>query len=123
MIGGIFINKRRLGEAYEEKAAKYLEDNGCRIIERNFRCKIGEVDIIARDSKYFVFVEVKYRTSSRIADPVYAVNYRKQRTISKVAQFFLITHRLPESTPVRFDVITFTGENLRHIKNAFSYKA
>ena len=59
------MNKRRIGGIFENMAADYLVSQGLLILERNYRCRMGEVDLIARDGNYLVFVEVKYRNSSR----------------------------------------------------------
>ncbi|MDO4519516.1 MAG: YraN family protein [Eubacteriales bacterium] len=112
-------NKRRLGSDYEEKAAEFLQKNGYRIMERNFRCKIGEIDLIARDGRYLVFIEVKYRTSESQGNALEAVNWRKQEIIRKVALFYLIRFGWPLDTPCRFDVVGITGEQVQLIKNAF----
>ena len=114
-------NKRTVGTAYEDLAAAYLEEHGCRILLRNFRTRAGEIDIIARDGRYLVFAEVKYRRGAGSGDPAAAVDAKKQRTISRMAALYLIRSRLPEDTPCRFDVIAVTPEGIRHIKDAFPY--
>ncbi len=113
------VNKRQIGTSYEIKAEEYLLRNGYRILERNFRNRSGEIDIIAKDGEYFCFVEVKYRTTNLYGSPLEAVNYRKQNQIRKVAQYYLMKNKLTECTPCRFDVIAFEGEQMTHIKNAF----
>ncbi|MCR5785082.1 MAG: YraN family protein [Eubacterium sp.] len=113
------MNKRKVGEEYEELAVRYLLKQRYKIVARNFRCRIGEIDIIAKDDEYYVFTEVKYRKSRWGGGPELAVNYKKQVTITKVAQCFLMSRGLSMSTPCRFDVIAFTGEDISHIRNAF----
>lgn len=113
------INKRNLGAEKEQMAAEFLEKQGYRILEKNFRCRQGEIDLIARDGRYLVFVEVKYRADGRSGEPEEAVNASKQYVIRRVAAYYLYRNRLPESTPCRFDVVGIKGEEIRLTKNAF----
>lgn len=113
------MNKRELGKEYEERAAAYLEAGGCRIIEKNYRCRIGEVDLIVRDGPYLAFVEVKYRRSEQMGNALEAVNQQKQMRIRKIAAFYLMVKRYPETMPCRFDVIGITADQISYIKNAF----
>lgn len=112
-------NKRQMGTSYEIKAEEYLMQKGYKILERNFRNRQGEIDIIAKGGEYFCFVEVKYRTTNEFGSPLEAVDYRKQNQIRKVALYYLMKNKLSEWTPCRFDVIAFEGEKLTHIENAF----
>jgi len=112
-----------IGNRGEELAAAFLERNGLKIVERNFRCKGGEVDIIARDGKTIVFIEVKSRRTLTYGVPQLAVTPFKQRQISKAALTWLSKNRLHD-TPARFDVIAILLENsyshqIEHIRNAF----
>lgn len=113
------MNTRSLGTAWEARAAQFLEREGCVILERNYRSRRGEIDLIVRDGEYLVFVEVKYRKTAGSGLPEEAVNYRKQRIISRAAQDYLLKKRLPETTPCRFDVVAICGDRIRHIRNAF----
>lgn len=115
------MNKRAVGTAYERQAGNYLEEQGYRILEYNFRCRSGEIDIIARDGEYLVFVEVKYRRSVKSGSPLEAVDYKKQRIISRAASYYCLTHGYGETTPCRFDVAAILGEEISVIKNAFEY--
>ena len=112
-------NKRRIGSEYEQRAEQYLMEKGYRILERNFRNRMGEIDIIASQKGVLVFCEVKYRTSSAFGSPLEAVDWRKQNQIRKVAQFYLMCHGRSEWTPCRFDVFVFDGENMAHVEIAF----
>ncbi len=87
-------------------------------MERNFRIKLGEIDLIAKDGKYYVFCEVKFRSSSQYGYPSEAVNRRKQITIKKVAQYYLLSHHINDAF-IRFDVISILGDRLEYIPNAF----
>ena len=103
-------------------AADYLEKQGMRILERNFRNgKTGEIDIIGRDGKYLVFVEVKYRSGSDKGNAAEAVTAAKQRTICKVADYYRYVHHYDEETWVRYDVVAIQGEKLVWIPNAFPH--
>ena len=119
---GKHINKRKIGTAYERLAGEYLKQQGYEIIEYNFRCRLGEIDIIARDGQYLVFLEVKYRTGNGTGNPLEAVNKAKQWTISKVALYYCVTHGYGEATPCRFDVAAILGDKIKVVKNAFDYQ-
>lgn len=112
------MNKRDLGTQKELQAMHYLESQGMKIIQRNFRCRMGEIDLIAQEGDCLVFVEVKFRTSSCYGSPLEAVNVRKQSTIRKVAQYYLLGRRQADC-PVRFDVVGICGDQIEHIRNAF----
>lgn len=112
-------NKRRIGTAYEEKAAGYLTAKGYHILKRNYRCRIGEIDIIAKKNNTLVFVEVKYRKTASFGYPEEAVSFSKQKIIRKVAEFFLAGEKLSLDTECRFDVIAILGEEITQIENAF----
>ncbi len=118
-IQSLSANKRQTGTSYEMKAEEYLLQKGYKILERNFGNRGGEIDIIAKDSEYFCFIEVKYRATNEFGSPLEAVDYRKQNQIRKVALYYLMKNKLSEWTPCRFDVIAFEGENLTHVENAF----
>lgn len=115
------MNKRAVGTAYEKQAGEYLKELGYEILEYNFRCRIGEIDMIALDGEYLVFLEVKYRASAGSGSPLEAVNGKKQRIISKVAAYYCLTHGYDETTPCRFDVVAILGDEISLIKNAFEY--
>ena len=112
------------GQTGEDLAVCYLKSHGYTIVERNYRMRIGEIDIIARDGECLVFVEVKTRRSSRFGSPFEAVDFRKQQQISRVALAFMTQHRCAD-VPVRFDVVGVHLEKqppgIELIKNAFEY--
>lgn len=114
-------NKRRVGFAKEEEAARYLRGNGYLILTKNFYCRFGEIDIVAKKGPACVFVEVKYRREDGYGRPEAAVDYRKRRKIIKTADYYRITHPMPAGTQFRFDVISVTGSKLKHYENAFGY--
>lgn len=116
-------DNKTLGERGEAIAVAYLKGQKFTIVERNFRCKAGEVDIVARDGKTFVFVEVKARRTLSFGPPQLAVTPFKQRQISKAALTWLAKNRLHESN-ARFDVIAILLREhqvpeIDHIRNAF----
>jgi putative endonuclease len=98
------------GREGEEIAAAFLEKQGYRIVEKNFRSVSGEIDLIAWDKETVVFVEVKARSSSQFGGPVGAVNHRKQVKISLVAAGFIQRERL-WSSPCRFDVVSIVRQS------------
>lgn len=114
-------NKRFEGSLYEKKAADYLAAQGVELLERNYRCKKGEIDLIGRDKDCLVFVEVKYRSRGGTGNPLEAVNVRKQRVIGRVAEIYLATHFHSVDISCRFDVVGFEGDGIYWIKNAFDY--
>lgn len=116
------MNRWELGKYGEEKAVEYLEKQGYEIIARNFRSARGEIDIIARDEDFIIFIEVKLRRSQKYGPPQSAVDYRKQEKIKKVTEYFLLKQGL-RNERIRFDVISIEIEagkvKLKHFKNAF----
>lgn len=108
-----------MGSRYEEAAAAFLKEQGYEILERNYRDRYGEIDIIGRDGNYLVFVEVKYRTGNRSGYPEEAVYTRKQERIRHTASYYLYSRRLSQETPCRFDVVSIMGDEIRVIKDAF----
>ncbi len=113
-------NKRQVGTEKEKLAGAYLEKNGYEIIEYNFRCRQGEIDIIAKEGEYLVFCEVKYRSSIKNGTPFEAVDYKKQRVISRCALFYIAKHRIND-VPCRFDVVSVTDKEIQVLKNAFEF--
>ncbi len=113
------MNKRQIGSEYEEVAVSFLEGKGFVIKERNFYTYFGEIDIIALDGEYFVFVEVKYRRSSKIGFGEEAISYNKRKRIYKSAQYYLYKNRLNENVPCRFDVVAINGKDIILYKNAY----
>jgi putative endonuclease len=95
---------RPLGRRGEEHAARFLQRRGYRILQRNYSCPVGEVDLIAADRDMLVFIEVKTRRSDAKADPEVNVTPRKQAQVSRVARWFVKQMRA-EHLPARFDVV------------------
>ncbi len=120
MKGAGNINRRK-GAHYETLAASYLQGQGFEILQRNFCSRYGEIDLIAREGKYLVFVEVKYRATGSGGHPLEAVDAHKQRRICKTAEFYLLRYGYAEGTPCRFDVVGMIGDEALHVRDAFAY--
>jgi putative endonuclease len=118
----VFGHKQAIGREGEEIAEKYLKKQGCKILERNYRCPTGEVDLIVTDRKVIVFVEVKMRSGSRFGVPIESVHPQKQRRLIKAALWFLSQYNLHDRE-ARFDVIGISAAGnkpvIEHIRNAF----
>lgn len=113
------MNTRKIGSAHEAEAAAYLKKQGYQIIEQNFRCRIGEIDLIGIDREYLCFIEVKYRKSNKVGDPLEAVDLRKQRKIIQTAQYYLLTHPGCQRMACRFDAVGILKDEIRLVQNAF----
>ena len=113
---------QKFGERGENLAVWYLKKNGYKIIEQNYRNRMGEIDIIAREKKTIVFVEVKSRRSIRYGSPKWAVTPKKQRKISMVALYYLKATKQSDAK-ARFDVVAITSNRdepqIEIVKNAF----
>lgn len=113
------MNKRQLGQENEYLALKYLTNKGYKIIKRNYRCKLGEIDLIAKKDDRIIFIEVKYRSNNRYGNSIEAVNKRKQQVIRNVAKYYLLTNYHSLEIPISFDVIGIDKNNITHIENGF----
>jgi putative endonuclease len=114
--------RQNKGARGEQRAVEYLQEQGYRILERNYRCPLGEMDIIAREGKTVVFVEVKTRASDRFGSPQAAIGPQKQRRMTVIARYYLKTQGLLDG-PARFDVAAVRladgGDSVTLYKNAF----
>jgi len=119
------MQRKELGKQGEELALKFLKKRGYRILQRNYVCKMGEVDIIAKEGDTLTFIEVKTRTSTAFGPPQLAVNPAKQMQLSKVALNFLKENHL-EDAKARFDVVAILlgpkGEEIEVIRDAFDLR-
>jgi putative endonuclease len=121
--GPLAVSRKELGERGERLAEKFLKKNGYRIAARNYRCPLGEIDLIARDGDTIVFVEIKGKSSRRFGSAAGAVTAAKQRRLARVASHYLSTFKLHDSY-VRFDVVGIhwvgTGRpEIELVKDAF----
>lgn len=114
--------KQILGREGEKVAERYLKRKGYKLVERNYRCMAGEVDLIVLDRRVIVFVEVKTRSDDRFGTPFEAVEFRKQQKMIRAAQFFLNAKGLHQRE-ARFDVVGISWPAglpvVEHIENAF----
>ena len=119
-------NNRAVGTEYEKLAGDYLIKQGYAVLDYNYRCFFGEIDIIALDKNTLVFCEVKYRGSTSKGDPLESINYHKQQRLIKCAMNYMV-HKYKKEMTCRFDVIGFSYtnkdksdmDNINHLKNAF----
>lgn len=112
----------RTGSYGEETATKFLQKKGYSIIDRNFRSRNGEVDIVAVHDNTLIFIEVKTRTGSKFGEPAEAITYWKLRSLLNVAQYYKITHKnLPDAMRIDGVFIKFsfdgTMESIEHMQN------
>lgn len=119
--------QKTLGESGESMAAVFLKKRGCRILERNFRLKIGEIDIIAREGNTICFIEVKTRRTVAYGAPAESVGRSKRRKLSRMALAYLQSRKLGD-TGARFDVVAITlspgGQPcIEWLKDAFEFTA
>ena len=110
------------GQHWERRAETYLQRQGLRTVERNFHCRLGEIDLVMRDGAVTVFVEVRYRRRSSFGRARESVTAQKQLKIARAAGIFLTRQPELAQTPCRFDVLSIDGGALPRIhwlKNAF----
>ncbi|WP_028550406.1 YraN family protein [Paenibacillus sp. UNC451MF] len=119
------ISRKQLGALGEQYALEHLQRQGFRIAGQNWRCRTGELDLIAWDNEVLVIVEVRTRSSTlRFGTPVESVDYKKCAQVIETAQFYVHTHRL-QNYQIRFDVISIVTDkagnlvSLDQIPNAF----
>ena len=123
-----FKDRRKIvtGKTGEGIASGFLTQNGYQILDVNYRCPIGEIDIVARERDELVFVEVKTRKSSAMGYPEQAVGTAKQKKMSQLALWYLRDKKFGDA-PVRFDVVAIlllpSGNDIRLIRNAFDFIA
>ena len=111
------------GDRGEAEVAKYLRKKGYTLLASQWRCRFGELDLVARDKRgTLCFVEVKYRANLRCGTPQEAVHAQKQEKIIQVARYYMMKHGLNEWTPCRFDVVAITGEDAVLFRNAFEIR-
>ena len=115
------MDTRRKGKRGEDQACRYIEEMGGRIVERNYRTRMGEIDIVAEDRGILCFVEVKYRKDRSAGYPAEAVDARKQYIISRVSDHYRMRRHLSEDRSFRFDVLSIMGDDREWLKDAFPY--
>jgi putative endonuclease len=120
--------KRKVGDEKERLAEDFLLQQGFSLIERNFFCKMGEIDLIMKDQDYLVFIEVRYRDSQEFGGALASITASKQKKLRRTAEFYLIQAFGNTPPPCRFDVIAIEGnkksetnseDKIHWINNAF----
>jgi putative endonuclease len=106
------------GKAAEDKALDYLQHQGLQLIQRNFRCKVGEIDLIMQQGAIVAFVEVKYRQDKTFGGALFSISTRQQQRIIRAASLYLA--RFAPDSQARFDVIAVDNDNLQWLPNAFT---
>ena len=110
--------RTRRGLAAEDTAWAHLERRGLRLIERNYRCKGGEIDLIAMDDETLVFVEVRLRASERFGGAAASIDWGKRRRLVHAAEHYL-TYRVKAAPPCRFDAVLVSPTGIEWIRDAF----
>ena len=120
-----FSSPHQLGREGEEAARRFLEEKSYRMLAANYRCPLGEIDLICKDGQTLVFVEVKSRRDTRKGLPEASVTAEKQKRLSKIAEWYLKENHYRGEYPVRFDVVSVlepadgTGRHMELFRNAF----
>lgn len=109
---------RALGAEFERRAAAYLERRGLRVVEKNYVCRRGELDLVCDDGGTLVFVEVRARADGRFGAPEETVRRLKRRRLVLAARHYLMVRRV-EDRPCRFDVVAIEGTDIRYYPDAF----
>lgn len=110
------------GRKYEDIAYQYLQKAGMKLLQKNFRCRQGEIDIIGLHKGCLVFVEVKYRSSIRSGLPEEAVGDSKQKKICRASDYFRMKYPRFSGMQVRYDVLALCKDEVRWYQNAFFYR-
>ena len=115
--------KQRTGQTAEDLACDYLQQQGLQLLERNYRCRQGEIDLIMRHDSYLVFIEVRYRRNTNICSGAESVDRRKQQKLIITATHYLQQHDRAAQLPSRFDVVSMSldknAATIDWIQNAF----
>jgi putative endonuclease len=104
---------KQIGDEGEELAAELLKEKGYEILERNFRTRYGEIDIVAKEKECLVFVEVKTKASDRFGSPGEMINYKKQQKIKNMGLAYVTENNI--KTPWRIDAVLVEGEQMEHL--------
>lgn len=111
---------RNKGQWYEQQARAYLEQHGLLFIAANYHCRQGELDLIMQDQDTIVFVEVRYRASTKFGGAIASITSAKQKKIRHTARYFLLNHGINEAHQAcRFDFVIYENEQCQWLKNVF----
>ncbi|MEJ2515153.1 MAG: YraN family protein [Gammaproteobacteria bacterium] len=114
------------GRQAEDAALAFLTAAGLRLVSRNYRCRVGEIDLVMEDGGHLVFVEVRARSRERWGTPEETVTFRKQARLAAAARHFILAHPTRADRPMRFDVVAISPgskDNIRWIRAAFDAPA
>lgn len=112
--------KRIKGDEKERLAEEYLSAKGLVLIERNFNCKMGEIDLIMQDGKHLVFIEVRYRENKEFGGALASITPSKQKKFHRSAEYYLLKHFKNNPPFCRIDAVGIEGDNeIEWVKNAF----
>lgn len=116
-------NSLTIGYQMEQFACDYLKKQGLRLLFQNYRCKMGEIDLIMQDNQTIVFIEVRYRTRDRYGSSLETIHFTKQRKLMRTAHYYLLMQQKPHH-PARFDVVAIdkvaNEYTLHWLKNAWN---
>ncbi|MFN3882405.1 MAG: YraN family protein [Nitrincola lacisaponensis] len=114
------MDRHSLGKDAERNAENWLETQGLQLIQRNMRCRLGEIDLIMTDGESLIFIEVRQRNTRAFGGAAASVDWRKQRKLLRAARFFLAANPAWSKHPCRFDVIAYEGNDIPlWYRNAF----
>jgi putative endonuclease len=108
--------QQEIGQAGEDRALAFLQQQGLQLVERNFLCKVGELDLVMRDGAHLVFVEVRERSNPLFGGAAASISPAKRRRIVRAAKFYLL--RFVKMPPCRIDVVAIDGERINWLRNA-----
>jgi len=115
----------KIGKEIEDLVSSYLQQRGLKLVEVNYRCKVGEIDLIMNDNEILVFVEVRYRKDSDYGGGLATVTKYKQNKIKRAATLYLLENNIYDKVPCRFDVVAVSGrlhKKINWVKDAFWIK-
>jgi putative endonuclease len=114
------MDRQQIGRTAEDSAVAFLETRGVEIIARNFRRRLGELDVVAREQDTLLIIEVRKRSSNKFGGAAASVDFRKQLKLQRAAALFLQHRPALARLRVRFDVIAVTPAGIEWIKHAFT---
>jgi len=114
------MDRQQIGRTAEDIAVAFLEARGVKIVVRNFRCRMGELDVVGREAETLIIVEVRMRASNRFGGAAASVDFRKQAKLQRAAALLLQRRKDLAGLRVRFDVVAITPTGIEWIKHAFT---
>ncbi len=111
-----------IGYEAEEKALTYLKQQGLKLVMQNYHCRLGEIDLIMKDSSHLVFIEVRLRANQAFGGGLASITYAKRQKIIKTTSHYLLKYKIQDQHSIRFDVVSIDGKSgdLIWVKDAFS---